>query len=140
MTRRRWAVLAAVAAAAAGLVYFVAVVTGWAPAAVEDMDRRRARWAAEQRRAVRSGGRQCSDDAPVLPLYLNHDEVDVLGLALAALRYYDERVLAAPPDERFGPELPRADQVHAAARQRAPLAASLRTALAELAAALERTA
>lgn len=79
-----------------------------------------------------------NDDGPVLPLYLNAREVDVLGLAITSLAYFDERVLENPPDERFGDLLGHADQVHAASRERAPVLVSLRTALYELKHALER--
>lgn len=76
---------------------------------------------------------------PVLPLYLNLAETRVLALAVGMLAHFDQAVvhdaeLSASADER---DMARADQVRAAARERAAILASLSTALAEHATSLE---
>jgi hypothetical protein len=74
---------------------------------------------------------------PVLPLYLDLDEVHVLEVAVAMLAQVDGDIVAGHAGRWFS-DTSRADQVAATARDRLPLLSSLSTALAEHRMALER--
>jgi hypothetical protein len=74
---------------------------------------------------------------PVLPLYLNRDEVHILEVAVGLLVQVDSDIVAGHGDRWFM-DMARADQVAATARDRLPVLSSLATALAEHRMALDR--
>jgi hypothetical protein len=85
---------------------------------------------------------------PVLPMYLNADETRILAVSVGVMIQLDSAVLVDQEAqgmaheailERYGmPGVARADQALAAARERLPILRSLRTALEEHGASLER--